>query len=89
MSVVVVLVLRRGLEAERVIPRPRPDSGAPRVDSWLGSLAPEGPRVTELPALRREVLQEPGAAPGAELGATSGAGGFPGSCYLHNRKREI
>ncbi len=61
--------LRRGLEAERVMPRTV--SGA-LLGSWLESDSPAEPRVTELPAFLRDVLQEPGA---------SVAGGLVGSCY--------
>lgn len=67
--------LRRGLEAERVIPRT--DSGGLLV-SWLESDTPAEPRVTELPAFRRDVLQEPGA---------SVAGGLLGSCYIPENRR--
>lgn len=62
--------LRRGLEAERVMPRP--DSGGLLV-SWLESDSPTEPRVTELPAFLSDVLQEPGA---------SVTGGLLGSCYM-------
>lgn len=61
--------LRRGLEAERVIPRP---GSAGLLGSWLESESPAEPRVTELPAFLRDVLQEPGA---------SVVGGLLGSCY--------
>lgn len=50
--------LRRGLEAERVMPRTV--SGG-LLGSWLESVSPAEPRVTELPAFLRDVLQEPGA----------------------------
>lgn len=60
--------LRRGLEAERVIPRP---VSRGLLASWLESASPAEPRVTELPAFLRDVLQEPGA---------SVAGGLLGSC---------
>lgn len=50
--------LRRGLEAERVMPRPV--SGG-LLGSWLESVSPAEPRVTELPAFLRDVLHEPGA----------------------------
>lgn len=49
---------RRGLEAERVMPNP---DSAGRAGSWLDSDSPADPRVTELPAFLRDVLQEPGA----------------------------
>lgn len=65
--------LRRGLEAERVMPTTV--SGG-LLGSWLGSDSPAEPRVTELPAFLREVLQETGA---------SEAGGLPGSCYRASR----
>lgn len=61
--------LRRGLEAERVIPRTL--SGG-LLASWLVSDSPAEPRVTELPAFLRDVLQEPGA---------SVVGGLLRSCY--------
>lgn len=61
--------LRRGLEAERVIPRP---DSAGLLGSWLDSDNPAEPRVTELPAFLKDVLQEPGA---------SVAAGLLGSCY--------
>lgn len=50
--------LRRGLEADRVMPRPV--SGT-LLCSWLESVRPAEPRVTELPAFLSDVLQEPGA----------------------------
>lgn len=49
--------LRRGLEAERLIPSP--DSVA-LLGSWTESESPAEPRVTELPAFLRDVLHEPG-----------------------------
>ena len=61
--------LRRGLEAERVMPRTL--SGG-LLGSWLASDSPAEPRVTELPAFLRDVLQEPGA---------SVVGGLLRSCY--------
>lgn len=63
--------LRRGLEAERLMPRP--DSGGLLV-SWLGSDSPAEPRVTELSAFLRDVLHDPGA---------SVTGGLLNSCYTH------
>jgi len=69
--------LRRGLEAERVMPR-RVSGG--RLGSWLVSDSPAEPRVTELPAFLRDVLQEPGA---------SGAGGLPGSCYRASNSHHL
>lgn len=56
--------LRRGLEAERVMPRRLSGS---LVGSWWGSPSPAEPRVTELPAFLRDVLQEPGASGGGAL----------------------
>lgn len=50
--------LRRGLEADRVMPRPV--SGT-LLWSWLEPVSPAEPRVTELPAFLSDVLQEPGA----------------------------
>lgn len=61
--------LRRGLDAERVIPRVV--SGG-RLESWLKSDSPAEPRVTELPAFLKDVLQDPGA---------SVVGSLLGSCY--------
>lgn len=65
--------LRRGLEAERLMPRP--DSGGLLV-SWLGSDSPAEPRVTELSAFLRDVLHDPGA---------SVTGGLLNSCYTHSQ----
>lgn len=50
--------LRRGLEAERLIPS---TDSVGLLGSWLESESPAEPRVTELPAFLREVLHEPGA----------------------------
>lgn len=61
--------LRRGLDAERIMPRP--DSEVLAV-SWFESDRPTEPRVTELPAFLRDVLQEPGA---------SVTAGLLGSCW--------
>lgn len=58
--------LSRGLEAERVMPRPRRLSES-LLGSWWASPSPAEPRVTELPAFLREVLQEPGASVGGAL----------------------
>lgn len=58
--------LNRGLEAERVMPRPRQLSVG-LLASWWVSPSPAEPRVTELPAFLREVLQEPGASVGGAL----------------------
>lgn len=69
-SLVSASELRRGLEAERVMPSP--DSAGLLV-SWLASDRPAEPRVTELPAFLRDVLHEPGA---------SVAGGLLGSCFF-------
>lgn len=69
--------LRRGLEAERVMPRA--DSGG-LLESWLESVSPAEPRVTELPAFLRDVLQEPGA---------SAAGGLLGSCYTASKRHHL
>lgn len=52
--------LSLGLEAERDIPLLEVLS-VPRGFSVAASDTPEFPRVTELPALRRDVLHEPGA----------------------------
>ncbi len=59
--------LSLGLDAERVIPSLV--SGSLRA-SAAGSEAPAEPRVTELPALRKDVLQDPGAS------VTRGPDGF-------------
>lgn len=69
--------LRRGLEAERVMPS---TLSAGLMGSWLVSDRPAEPRVIELPAFLRDVLQEPG---------TSGAGGLPGSCYTASRSQHL
>lgn len=65
--------LRRGLEAERVIPKP---DSAGLLGSWLDSASPAEPRVTELPAFLKDVLQDPGA---------SVAAGLLGSCYTGSK----
>lgn len=52
--------LSLGLEAERDIPTLEVFS-VPRGFSVAASDTPEVPNVTELPALRRDVLHEPGA----------------------------
>lgn len=59
-SLVSVSELSLGLEAERDIPMLEVFSVA-RGFSVGASDIPEDPRVTELPALRRDVLHEPGA----------------------------
>lgn len=69
--------LRRGLEAERVMPRPA--SGG-LLGSWLESDSPAEPRVTELPAFLRDVRQEPGA---------SVVGGLLGSCYRASKSHHL
>lgn len=65
--------LRRGLEAERLMPS---TVGGGLLGSWPDSDSPAKPRVVELPAFLRDVLQEPGA---------SGAGGLPRSSYRDGR----
>ena len=67
--------LRRGLEAERVMPGP---ISAALLGSWLESVSPAEPRVTELPAFLRDVLQEPGA---------SVVGGLLKSCCAASKTR--
>lgn len=60
--------LSRGLEAERVMPRPRPRrlfEGL--LGSWWASPSPAEPRVVELPAFLREVLKESGTSVGGAL----------------------
>lgn len=69
--------LRRGLEAERVIPKP---DSAGLLGSWLVSDSPAEPRVTELPAFLKDVLQDPGA---------SVAAGLLGSCYTASKIHHV
>lgn len=69
--------LRRGLEAERVIPGPG-SAGLP--GSWWESESPAESRATELPAFLRDVLHEPGA---------SVAGGLLGSCTTRDINHKV
>lgn len=69
--------LRRGLEAERVIPRP---GSVGLTGSWMDSDSPAEPRVTELPAFLKDVLQDPGA---------SVAAGLLGSCYTASKTPQV
>lgn len=62
--------LRRGLEAERLIPSL---DSVDLLGSWMESESPAEPSVTELPAFLRDVLHEPG---------DSVAGGLLGSCNM-------
>lgn len=71
--------LNLGLEAERDIPMLEVFSLL-RGFSVAASDTPEVPSVTELPALRRDVLHEPGA---------SLAAGRVGSGYTHTRMKYI
>lgn len=57
-TLVSVSELRRGLEAERVMPK---TVSAGLLVSWVESDRPAEPKVTELPAFLKEVLHEPGA----------------------------
>ena len=66
--------LRRGLDAERVMPRT--EAGG-LLGSGPESASPAVPRVTELPAFLRDVLQETGA---------SVVVGLLGSCYTASKK---
>lgn len=66
-TLVSVSELSLGLEAERVMPAVLSE---PRRVSLAASEGPEEPRVTELPAFRRDVLHNPGASfPAARTGS--------------------